>query len=643
MDKKNLTIVDIKVFRGFAYGLRSPSLQISVDINKKISSELITSLFSELASISQASVAGLDLKKAIFSNAELFDSLLIILSNIIDLAKVPVFDKGSLIDNDETRNPNRLILLLPTCIYGDQYIISVLRWLFELVNKAVDGFDYKPELENILKLSNRPKFLGVFGSNFIHFISAARTMGIQVSFVFDKVFQFGQGKNGHWMESSFTEDTSHLGVMLARNKMATSAVLKSSGMPVPSHKLVKNANEAILAAKKIGYPVVIKPLDLDGGIGVAADIRSEKELTLAYEEAIKHSKKILLEKHIIGKDYRINVFHGKVLWAIERVYAGVWGDGITTLESLIEDINRDARRGDHNQSPLKKISIDKEMLDFLESRGLSLESIPEKNEFVQLRRRANISSGGLPIQVMDKVHEDNKMLAIRAARALKLDLAGVDLIIPDIARSWMEIGGAICEVNAQPQLGSVTSAHCYKDVLQGLVGKNGRIPILVVIGDEGEVFSQLASSYFEKKDIRVGLYSKSGLFVSNKLISNRARDFYSAGTVLCRDKNVGVIILNLKDLSVLQQGLPFDRFDALVVGGIEFLVAGDSPNGSFESLMQMLLPACEGNVFMDGILEKKVSAGLAKLALKPLIQLNSKSFVKSLCDSLLSKYNLLAN
>jgi cyanophycin synthetase len=376
-----ISVKEIKLYPGFAYGLRSPSLRVSIIVNDDKSLTNISSFFEIIGNRSPEVVAGLHLLEKDITINQVLDNILIIINNLFGLAKVPVFEHPRILNATVTAPliSNEFILLIPTCMFGEKYSIFVLQWLLSLINKFTEANDFESELKNIEEVSKSAKFLSLYGSNFRYFARAAYEMGMQVSFVVDKIFQFGQAGNARWMESSFTDETSLLGAQLARNKMSALKVLREAGMPVPDHELVKNLPEALQAARKLQYPVVVKPLDLDGGLGVAADIRSDKELMLAYSEAIKYSKNILIEKHIDGKDYRINIFHGQVLWAIERVYAGVIGDGQSSIRLLVDLANSDVRRGKDNKSSLRTIVIDDEMLDFLDSRNMSLDGFGRWN------------------------------------------------------------------------------------------------------------------------------------------------------------------------------------------------------------------------------------------------------------------------
>jgi cyanophycin synthetase len=202
----------------------------------------------------------------------------------------------------------------------------------------------------------------------------------------------------------------------------------------------------------------------------------------------------------------------------------------------------------------------------------------------------------------------------------------------------MDLGGGICEVNAQPQLGSVTSIHNYSEVLNGLVNESGRVPIIIIIViGAGQNFCKNISSYFEKRGVHVGLYQERNMFVSKKLISDQVENFYSAGVSLIRDKALGAVIMQLSDLSILNKGLPFDRFDSLLL-----IDDKSSPvDAQLKEVIDMLLPACDSAVYIASDLnidfynEGNINADIIR---EPSSKINSESFISSLCDNSMTKH-----
>jgi cyanophycin synthetase len=287
----------------------------------------------------------------------------------------------------------------------------------------------------------------------------------------------------------------------------------------------------------------------------------------AYEAARRHSPEIMVEQHIAGRDYRLTVFEGALVWAVERVPGGVTGDGSRSIAELVAATNADPRRGTGDHAALKRLVIDDEAQTLLVQDGLTAASVPAAGRFVRLRRAANIASGGMPVAVFDQVHPDNARLAVRAAAALRLDLAGVDLIIPDIARSWREGGAAICEVNAQPQLGGTTSANVYPQILKAMVPGTGRIPCVILAGfPEGNTLAQEVAARIEAQGLACGCHDAAGVRLSGEWLHQGPCGLLEAGQMLTGNRNCAAMVLTVAANETLPGGLPVAQFDLLASG-----------------------------------------------------------------------------
>lgn len=427
------------------------------------------------------------------------------------------------------------------------------------------------------------------GSNTRRFLQAAHERGIPWRLLAGNVYEVGQGVHARWLDSTFTDATSQVGAGLARNKLLAAQVLRAAGLPVPAHRPVVSAEQAREEAARLGYPVVIKPMDRDGGAGVAAGLQTPEQVMQAFARARVLSDNVLLEKHVEGRDYRLTVLDGRLLWAIERVPGGVTGDGRHSVAGLLEALNADPRRGLHDGAALKPLALDDEALELLRLAGLSPDAVPASGRFVRLRRTANVSTGGMPVAVLDQVHPDNRRLAERAALALRLDLAGIDLLIPDIARSWRETGAAICEVNAQPQLGATTAPHLYGEILQHLLGGDGRLPLSLVVVESlagGAAILAALRAHWRDAGVRCGYRDEQGVWLDGECLAGADADFFAAGQMLLAHPDCAAAVLLATPAELLQCGLPFDRCDQLVLAaepaGLSTALAGE--------MLRLLLP-----------------------------------------------------
>ncbi|MCB2050512.1 MAG: acetate--CoA ligase family protein, partial [Novosphingobium sp.] len=380
--------------------------------------------------------------------------------------------------------------------------------------------------------------------------------------------QYGLGRNGICLDSTLHERESGLGVSSSRDKATSASILRRIGLPAMHHTFARNADHAVQIARQLKYPVVVKPSSLDGGLGVEADLRSDEEVRQAFAKALKYTPKILVEKWVPGRDYRMVVLNNKLVWAVERVPGGVTGDGRSTIAELVEIENRDPNRGPSPDLPMNLLEIDDEATLVLEREGLTTQSVPQAGAFVRLRRAANVSRGGRPVAVFDKVHPDNAALAVEAANAMWLDLAGVDLILPDITKSWRETGGVVCEVNSQPQLGGLTSAHLFPLVLETFTRNRGAIPVCCVAGaDRASALSEMIAGQLSARGAQVGLNLPDTIKVGSDRIREGSVPILQAGNILSWRRTIDAMVLGVWDTSVLQTGLPVPALDLLVLSG----------------------------------------------------------------------------
>ncbi|HHU31650.1 MAG TPA: cyanophycin synthetase [Clostridia bacterium] len=390
--------------------------------------------------------------------------------------------------------------------------------------------------------------------------------------------QLGYGSKQKRVQATITENTSCLAVDIAGDKMLTKKLLGEAGIPIPQGCITENLEEALLEAKSFGRAVVIKPCNGNQGKGVVLNLQTPQEITAAFQVAKNYSNQILVEEHITGRHYRVLVVNGKIAAVAERKPTYVIGDGQHTIKELINIINQDPARGIGHEKPLTKISIDPELILVLTKQGLSLDYIPEEGEKVNLRENANLSTGGVAIDVTDSIHKHNAELVLRAVDIIGLDVAGVDLVTPDISRPMDQDGGAIIEINAAPGIrmhhypveGQPRNAgQAIVDYLFPNPGDNGRIPIAVITGTNGKTTTTRLLAFMGKKSGHiVGYTTTSGVFIGeNCIIEGDTTGPKSAQAVL-KDKRVTLGVLETARGGILRGGLGYDLADIAVVTNI---------------------------------------------------------------------------
>jgi cyanophycin synthetase len=319
---------------------------------------------------------------------------------------------------------------------------------------------------------------------------AATKQGIPCETLGTQHLVLGEGRLQHHMYASMTDTTSIASQKICLNKRQSNLRLAELRLPVARQIKVGTVDGAHAASKKIGFPVVIKPVHGNKGHAVTAGIESPELLGEAFLKAHKSGSDVLVEKFIPGDDYRLLVIGGRFIAAVKRMPPIITGDGQSTIEMLIDNLNKDPYRDYFRGFPVDK---DEEVTRLLQKAGVSKDDILERGRSVALRSAANVSTGGIPIDVTEQVHPDNREIALRSAAAVGLNIAGVDFMTTDISQSYRKVGGAIIEVNARPGLDIHIwpkigkSRNVAADVLRLVYpgDNNGRIPVVAVAGDKG--------------------------------------------------------------------------------------------------------------------------------------------------------------
>ncbi|MGH6947387.1 MAG: Mur ligase family protein, partial [Kiloniellales bacterium] len=378
--------------------------------------------------------------------------------------------------------------------------------------------------------------------------------------------QLGHGcRQAHMMET-VTSNCTAIASAITGDKSLNNRLLSRLGLPVARHAIVDNPQQALAAARQIGYPLVVKPRGGGQGKGVTVGIETEEALLRAVQEAQRFHKLVMIEGFVFGKDHRLLVVAGRFLAGAQRVPGGVTGDGRHSVAELVEIANRDPRRGLRFQKLMTFIDMNPEAGRVLAAAGLTPESVPEEGQWVALRRTANISTGGTAIDVTEITHQDNRAMAERAAQAVGLDVAGIDFLTPDITRSYREVGGAILEINRSPGLRPHWLANPEQDVVSPILetlfrpGDNGRIPLAAITGTNGKTTTALmVERIFARAGRRVGLASTSGVRLDGHWIADEDLAGYRGHLMVLSAREVEVAVLETARGGIAKRGLGYDR------------------------------------------------------------------------------------
>lgn len=406
------------------------------------------------------------------------------------------------------------------------------------------------------------------GTNTLRFIDAAYRNGIERFPVLDRVWMFGHGIHCKMFNSSLSSSESHVAVGFARNKLTAIGLLRVAGLPVAESGPAENADQAAKMAQAIGYPVVVKPSNLDQGAGVTAGIEDEKDLRRAFAAAAELSDRVMVEKHHDGQDYRVTVLHGKAIKVLCRRPAGVTGDGRRTIAELVQSFNQDIRA--IRAQALKKrppLAIDDDAQALLMRRGYDADTVVAAGEFVPLRRKSNISAGGTyEVMPLERLHPDNRVLAESAAIVIGLELAGVDVISGDPEKSWRETGGIICEVNAAPQIGYVGTETIFDEILVALLGGKGHIPTHLAVLQDGIEMPADLPRLAAAANCNAAAWGTSG-WIDGVGLLGPFPDVFRASKAILFDRRVRGALIAMTEQELFRCGLPAARFASIRLVG----------------------------------------------------------------------------
>lgn len=410
-----------------------------------------------------------------------------------------------------------------------------------------------------------------FGPSTASLVKAAEARGIPWLRLNEySLVQFGYGRYQQRIQATTTGRTSNIAVELAGDKEETNGILRDLGLPVPKQAMVRQKREAVRAANRIGYPVVLKPLNGNHGRGVSINLNSDAEVEAGFDKASEHSRQVIVESYIDGFDHRLLVVNGQLVAAAKRVPGHVVGDGKNTIRTLVDKTNEDPRRGVGHEKVLTRLEFDHQAERLLAKLGYSPDTVPPKGEVVYLRSTANLSTGGTAIDVTDVIHPDNRAMAIRTIKAIGLDIGGVDFLTRDITESYRDAGGGICEVNAGPgfRMHVAPSEGTPRDVAGPVIDmlfppdSPSRIPIAAVTGTNGKTTtSRMLAHILKMSGHIVGLTTTDGVYIDGKLSVPGDMTGPVSAQMILRDPSVDAAVMETARGGMLRSGLGFQTCD----------------------------------------------------------------------------------
>ncbi len=456
-----------------------------------------------------------------------------------------------------------------------------------------EGFDFATERDEFIRFAQR-RALGPSTMALVRAAEERRIPWIRLNE--QSLIQFGHGRFQQRIQATVTTRTPHIAVELASDKEETNRLLANLGIPVPRQRLVQAADDAVAAAERIGYPVVVKPYNANHGRGISIHLSTAEQVRVAFEIAREHSRNVIVESFITGDDHRMLVINGELVAVARRVPGHVVGDGVRTVEQLVDEVNSDPRRGIGHEKVLTRLAFDQQAETLLARKGYTRETVPAAGERVFLRSTGNLSTGGTATDMTDVVHPDNAGMAVRAVKAIGLDVGGVDFLSTDITESYKEVGGAICEVNAAPgfRMHMAPSEGRARDVAGPVMdmlfppGSPSRIPIAAITGTNGKTTTARMLAHIQKlAGHHVGLTSTDGVYIDGQRTVAGDMTGPVATRMVLSDPTVDVAVLEIARGGLLRAGMGVRHCDVGAVLNVKSDHLGLRGVGTLEQLAQV--------------------------------------------------------
>jgi cyanophycin synthetase len=456
--------------------------------------------------------------------------------------------------------------------HGKEATMAAINILEDLLRERT------PALESTIKKLSLLYLTNDAGPSTNEILKEARRRGIPMNCVINgEYIVLGHGIHLRKIQAAISNITGMIAVDIAGNKEITKKLLNNAMLPVPLGMVISDEATLKTAIENLGFPLVTKPLNGHQGKCISTNITDKEMLTNGFRLAQTYSPEVIVEQFIQGNDYRFLVINYKFIAAARRIPAMVTGDGVSSIQELIEKVNNDPLRGDGHSCSLTKITVDEITTKLLSYKKLNLDSILPKGVDLILKDTANLSTGGIAIDVTDEVHPYNVRMAERIARIIDLDICGIDIMAPDVTTPFPENGGSIIEVNAAPGLRMHAAPSegkprpAGKAIIDMLFpgGSNGRIPIVAVTGTNGKTTtSRLMAHIFQEQGIVTGLTTTDGIYINGEEIVRGDCSGPRSSIVILQDPKVQAAVLECARGGILRSGLAFDQCDIAIVTNV---------------------------------------------------------------------------
>ena len=445
-----------------------------------------------------------------------------------------------------------------------------------IAQALVDGteYDLSPDIQSLREIREDTRL----GPSTGCIVEEAAKRGIPfIRLNKQSLVQLGYGVNQKRIRATIASTTGNIAVDIACDKEETKMLLEAAEIPVPRGTVVRTEAGLDDAIAKFGYPLVIKPIDGNHGKGNTTNIVNREQAQKAFEAAKAYSRSVIVERFITGYDFRCLVINYKFICAALRTPASVVGDGVHTIQWLVDEVNKDPRRGYGHEKVLTQITIDQFTQKMLDDAGYTLDTIPAPGERVLLKPTANLSTGGTSTDVTDEVHPANVFMFERIAKIIGLDICGIDVMATDLRTPVSENGGAILEVNAAPgfRMHIEPAEGLPRNVAEPVVdmlfpkGSAGRIPIIAITGTNGKTTTTRLTAHIAKSaGKKVGYTTSDGVYIQNQLMMKGDCTGPISSQFVLKDPTVDFAVLECARGGILKSGLAFQNCEVAVVTNV---------------------------------------------------------------------------
>ena len=398
--------------------------------------------------------------------------------------------------------------------------------------------------------------------------------------VLNRYYLMGCGKGSQTTGSISSSRDTYVGHNIQRDKWSTNTMIEVLNLPLPKWEIIHSIKELEKVFPNYEKPIVMKPTGLTGGHGVTVGINTIEEAKKAYTYAKDAGKekpawqtKIMIQEQVRGEDYRLLVIDGKLEIATKRIPAFVVGDGKLTIKQLIEKENADPRRDITNPAHiLKPIVIDEPLKDYLKEQKLTLDSIPEKNQQINVRKIASMSQGGVTEDFTDEVGNEIKVIAESIAKSIHAFVLGVDVMCLDISKPLTKENGTILEVNTMPEsylnfypIRGKQRAYVADTFIKALLSENRCKKFVVVGQSKDDIPTLLRRRWVIGREEVVGELIEDRYYI-NGMLMNEQDERWKAYEAIKRNALLDVIVIHHRDWNEVEEyGLGFDHIDTVYI------------------------------------------------------------------------------